>query len=175
MESHSTYKYPDGKLPTTYKQYGFKPIKTIAFDSKYYIDDRGQAAYDDLLNEWKRQGWSEKLGFPDVVAMKWIGTEKERINASKRVFDEDFEGFGRSKTTNDISPTEEAYGQSVQSSSRRTRVSGENNGRRDSGNLRDDNGGSQSNRIGTDATALKNLTPTQLRNINLGALPKGVQ
>jgi hypothetical protein len=168
-------KYPDGKLPTTYKQYGFKPIKTIAFDSKYYIDDRGQAAYDDLLNEWKRQGWSEKLGFPDVVAMKWIGTEKERINASKRVFDEDFEGFGRSKTTNDISPTEEAYGQSVQSSSRRTRVSGENNGRRDSGNLRDDNGGSQSNRIGTDATALKNLTPTQLRNINLGALPKGVQ
>jgi hypothetical protein len=168
-------KYPDGKLPTTYKQYGFKPIKTIAFDSKYYIDDRGQAAYDDLLNEWKRQGWSEKLGFPDVVAMKWIGTEKERINASKRVFDEDFEGFGRSKTTNDISPTEEAYGQSVQSSSRRTRVSGENNGRRDSGNLRDDNGGSQSNRIGADATALENLTPTQLRNINLGALPKGVQ
>jgi hypothetical protein len=168
-------KYPDGKLPTTYKQYGFKPIKTIAFDSKYYIDDRGQAAYDDLLNEWKRQGWSEKLGFPDVVAMKWTGTAKERVNASKRVFDEDFEGFGRSKTTNDISPTEEAYGQSVQSSSRRTRVSGENNGRRDSGNLRDDNGGSQSNRIGTDATALKNLTPTQLRNINLGALPKGVQ
>jgi hypothetical protein len=168
-------KYPDGKLPTTYKQYGFKPIKTIAFDSKYYIDDRGQAAYDDLLNEWKRQGWSEKLGFPDVVAMKWTGTAKERVNASKRVFDEDFEGFGRSKTTNDISPTEEAYGQSVQSSSRRTRVSGENNGRRDSGNLRDDNGGSQSNRIGADATALENLTPTQLRNINLGALPKGVQ
>lgn len=168
-------KHKDGKLPEIYEQYGFRPIKTIAFDSKYYIDDRGQAAYDDLLRQWRREGWDESQGFPDVVAMKWIGTEKERINASKRVFDEDFKGFGPGQDQSVIPEATQSSKQGVQSSSGETRVSGENNGRRDSGNLRDDNGGSQSNRIGTDATALENLTPTQLRNINLGALPKGVQ
>jgi len=168
-------KYPDGFLPETYEEYGFKPIKSIAFDSKYYISERGQAAYDDLIRQWKIEGWDESMGMPEVVAMKWTGTDKERIDATRRVFDKSWEGFGGSKASGNNGPSTKAHGQRSSSSSGEKRISGEGDGGRDSRNLRDDNGSSQSNRIGTDTERLKNLTDIQLDNLGLGALPKGVQ
>ena len=168
-------KFPKGKLNTIYKRYGFKPIKSIAFDSKYYINERGQAAYDDLIRQWKVEGWDESMGMPEVVAMKWTGTDKERIDATRRVLDKSWEGFGGSKASVNNGPSTKAYGQRSSSSSGEKRISGEGDGGRDSRNLRNDNGSSQSNRIGTDTERLKNLTDIQLDNLGLGALPKGPQ
>ena len=169
-------KFPKGKLNTIYKTYGFKPIKSIAFDSKYYISERGQAAYDDLIRQWKIEGWDESMGMPDVVAMKWTGTDKERIDATRRVFDKSWEGFGGSKASGNNGPSTKAYGQRSSGTSRRGGgESGEDIRSGDNRNLRDDNGSSQSNRIGADTERLKNLTDIQLDNLGLGALPKGPQ
>ena len=168
-------KYPDGFLPETYAKYGFKPIKSIAFDSKYYISERGQAAYDDLIRQWKIDGWDESMGMPEVVAMKWTGTDKERINATRRVLDKSWEGFGKGKTLGDNGASTKAHGLYTSGSSGEARIGGKSDGGRNNRNLRDDNGSSQSNRIGTDTERLKKLTDIQRENLGLGALPKGVQ
>ena len=169
-------KFPKGKLNTIYKRYGFKPIKSIAFDSKYYINERGQAAYDDLIRQWKVEGWDESMGMPDVIAMKWTGTEKDRIDATRRVFDKSWKGFGRPKASGNNGPSTVAHGRSSSGTSRRGGgESGEDIRSGDSGNLRNDNGSSKSNRIGIDTERLTNLTDVQLENLGLGALPKGPQ
>ena len=116
------------------------------------------------------------MGMPDVVAMKWTGTDKERIDATRRVFDKSWEGFGGSKASVNNGPSTKAHGQRSSGTSRRGGgESGEDIRSGDNRNLRDDNGSSQSNRIGTDTERLKNLTDIQLDNLGLGALPKGVQ
>ena len=87
-------KFPAGFLPATYGNYGFDEVTRIPFSKEFYISDRGQNAYDDLLRQWRSEGWDESKGFPDVVLMKWSGTDADRANASTKVFEEGFEGFG---------------------------------------------------------------------------------
>ena len=101
--------------------------------------------------------------------------KRRKYHGIRRVFDKSREGFGGSKASGNNGPSTKAYGQRSSSSSGEKRISGEGDGGRDSRNLRNDNGSSQSNRIGTDTERLKNLTDIQLDNLGLGALPKGVQ
>ena len=159
-------RFPEGFLPNVYGGYGFKELKRIPFSKEYYIEERGQAAYDDLLRQWRSEGWDESQGFPDVVLMKWSGTDEQRANASQRVFEQGFEGFGAGKDVGSI----RSAGQNVESSVQTTsgsQASGSNIGSGDTGPVRPSGGASKPSRIRSAATEVKQLTPEQRRNLGL--------
>lgn len=158
--------FPEGFLPNVYNNYGFQEVKRIPFSKEFYIEERGQDAYDDLLRQWRSEGWNESDGMPDVVLMKWSGNDAERANASQKVFNEDFEGFGATETTDFV---KEAIGTS-QSSTRavtEAQISGANIGSGDTGSIRSGGGTPQSSSIRRAAAELKTLTPEQRRNLGL--------
>jgi len=159
-------KFPDGFLPKIYKDYGFKEIKRIPFDKEYYVAERGKDAYDDLLRQWRSEGWTESEGFPDVTLMKWSGTNEQRRNASKRVFDEDFEGFRSEPSRGFIPKASGDVGQVSRESSGR-KASGPDNGRGDSGQLRGDSGSRQPTGIRSVTKEIEQLTPLQRKNLGL--------
>ena len=74
-------KHPIGFLPTLYAEFGFEIVATVPFDSKYYTPTRLK----DAENYWAETGWNkERDGYPDVVIMKWRGTEDDRANVTRR-------------------------------------------------------------------------------------------
>ena len=162
--------YPDGFLPNVYGGYGFEEVKRIPFSKEYYISDRGQAAYDDLLRQWKSDGWTEDMGFPDVVAMKWKGLESERANAAKAVFNKDFRGFGGGKDSGTFPAPENISKSGIRQADETQGISGQDFGRRNTGGLLASAGSSKPNRIRAAATEIDNLLPSQRRN--LGLLPR---
>ena len=159
-------RFPDGFLPNIYGGYGFEELKRIPFSKEYYIEERGQAAYDDLLKQWRSEGWDESKGFPDVVLMKWRGTDEQRANASQRVFDEGFQGFGSGQAPSIISASREASGSSTLSPSG-SKASGSNIGSRDTRPIRSSGRPSKSTGIRSAASELKNLTLEQRKNLGL--------
>ena len=159
-------KFPDGFLPKVYGDYGFEEIKRIPFSKDYYIEERGQTAYNDLLKQWKSEGWSEDKGFPDVILMKWSGTNEQRRNASKRVFEADFKGFGSEKTSGVVSEARTSSGRIANKTSGQ-KASGPDNGRGNTGQLRGDSGSRQPTGIRAVADEIDNLTPLQRKNLGL--------
>jgi len=159
-------RFPEGFLPNVYGGYGFKELKRIPFSKEYYIEERGQAAYDDLLRQWRSEGWDESQGFPDVVLMKWSGTDEQRANASQRVFEQGFEGFGAGKDVGSIRSAGQNVEPSVQTTSG-SQASGSNIGSGDTGPVRPSGGASKPSRIRSAATEVKQLTPEQRRNLGL--------
>ena len=159
-------RFPEGFLPNVYGGYGFKEVKRIPFSKEFYIEERGKAAYEDLLRQWRAEGWDESKGFPDVVLMKWSGTDAQRADASQRVFNEDFKGFGSTEVTDLVAEA----GGTPQSSSGEivgTQVSRQNIGSGDTGAVRSGSGASQSSSIRSAATELRQLTPEQRKNLGL--------
>ena len=71
--------------------------------------------------------------------MKWSGTNEQRRNASKRVFDEDFEGF-RSEPSRGLIPKASGDVGQVSRESYGQKASGPDIGRGDTGQLRGDSG-----------------------------------
>ena len=120
--------HPDGFLNNLYGGYGFEEIKRVPFSKEFYIEDRGQKAYDDLLRQWRSEGWDESQGFPDVVLMKWKGTDEQRTNASQKVFDKNFQGFGTGENIGSIRSAGSDLEPSVQTTSGQE-TSGQNNRR----------------------------------------------
>jgi hypothetical protein len=159
-------RFPEGFLPNVYGGYGFKELKRIPFSKEYYIEERGQAAYDDLLRQWRSEGWDEGQGFPDVVLMKWSGTDEQRANASQRVFEQGFEGFGAGKDVGSIRSAGQNVEPSVQTPSG-SQASGSNIGSGDTGPVRPSGGSSKPSRIRSAATEVRQLTPEQRRNLGL--------
>ena len=159
-------KFPDGFLNSMYGNAGFEEIKRIPFSKEYYIEERGQAAYDDLLRQWRSEGWDESQGFPDVVLMKWRGTDDQRTNASTRIFDADFEGFGTGADIGSIKSSGQDFEQSLSSSSGQ-QTAGQNIGSGNIGSVRTGNRTPVSNRLRTTVDELKGLTPLQRRNLGL--------
>jgi len=159
-------KFPDGFLNSMYGNAGFEEVKRIPFSKEYYIEERGQAAYDDLLKQWRSEGWDESQGFPDVVLMKWRGTDDQRTNASTRIFDADFEGFGTGADIGSIRSSGQDFEQSLSSASGQ-QTTGQNIGSRNIGSVRTGNRTPVSNRLRTTVDELKGLTPLQRRNLGL--------
>ena len=159
-------KFPDGFLNSMYGNAGFEEVKRIPFSKEYYIEERGQAAYDDLLKQWRSEGWDESQGFPDVVRMKWRGTDDQRTNASTRIFDADFEGFGTGADIGSIKSSGQDFEQSV-SSSTGQQTTRQNIGSGNTGSVRTGNRTPVSNRLRTTVDELKGLTPLQRRNLGL--------
>lgn len=165
-------RFPDGFLPSTYGNYGFDEVTRIPFSKEFYIEDRGQNAFDDLTRQWRAEGWDESKGFPDVVLMKWRGTDADRANASAKVFEQGFEGFGAGENFG----SHRAAGQNVGSgllSTAEGRPGGGDLGRGDTGAVRTGSGAYQPHRLRGAAETLTNLTPLQRKN--LGLLTIGAQ
>ena len=159
-------KFPEGFLPNVYNNYGFNEVKRIPFSKEFYIEERGQDAYDDLLRQWRSEGWNESDGMPDVVLMKWSGKDAERTNASQRVFDEGFSGFGSGEDIGSIKSARQNSQPSLQAATK-SQDNGQNIGRGDRGSIRTGNRTPQSSSIRKAATELKTLTPEQRRNLGL--------
>lgn len=159
-------RHPKGFLPDVYGSYGFDEIRRIPFSKEFYIAERGEDAYADLLRQWRSEGWDESQGFPDVVLMKWRGTDAERSGAAQRVFEESFAGFGEGAAPDVVA----AAGGTPQSSLRSTSGSqavGPDNGRGDTGPIRDDRGSRQPSGIRGAAAEVMGLSPLQRRNLGL--------
>jgi hypothetical protein len=151
-------RFPQGFLPSTYGNYGFDEVTRIPFSKEFYIEDRGQNAFDDLTRQWRSEGWDESKGFPDVVLMKWRGTDADRANASAKVFEQGFEGFGAGENIGSIRST----GQNVKSgllATTQPQGGGPDIGRGDTGSARTGGGAYQPHRLRGAAETLTNLTP----------------
>ena len=74
--------------------------------------------------------------------MKWSGTDEQRRNASKRVFEAGFEGFGTEQSRGIIPKASGDTGQVSRSPSGQ-KASGSDNGRGNTGQLRGDSGSRQ--------------------------------
>ena len=158
--------HPQGFLNNLYGGYGFEEIKRVPFSKEFYIEDRGQNAYDDLLRQWRSEGWDESQGFPDVVLMKWKGTDGQRANASQKVFDKNFQGFGTGENIGSIRSAGSDFESSVQTSSKQ-QISGQNNGQRDRGTIQSGDGSPISSRLRGTLDEFQNLTSLQRRNLGL--------
>jgi len=159
-------RFPQGFLPSTYGNYGFDEVTRIPFSKEFYIQDRGQDAFDDLTRQWRSEGWDENKGFPDVVLMKWRGTDAERENAGTKVFEQGFEGFGSGQDFGSVRST----GQNVEPGLLSTiegRPEGADIGRGDTGPVRASGGPYQPHRLRGAAETLTNLTPLQRKNLGL--------
>jgi len=158
--------HPDGFLNNLYGGYGFEEIKRVPFSKEFYIEDRGQKAYDDLLRQWRSEGWDESQGFPDVVLMKWKGTDEQRRNASQRVFEKGFEGFG-SGTTRGVVAKARGTSRQGAGSSDGQKASGQNNRRGNTGTVQSGGGSPISSRLRGALDEYENLTSLQRRNLGL--------
>jgi len=159
-------RFPQGFLPSTYKNYGFDEVTRIPFSKEFYIEDRGQDAFDDLIRQWRSEGWDESKGFPDVVLMKWRGTDADRANAGTKVFEPDFEGFGAKEDLGSL----RSAGQTPESgvlSAVEGKAGKPDLGRGDTGPARAGGGAYQPHRLRGAAETLRNLTPLQRKNLGL--------
>lgn len=159
-------KFPEGFLPSVYGRYGFNEVKRIPFSKEYYIEERGQEAFDDLIKQWRSEGWDESQGYPDVVLMKWKGTDADRENASKKVFQASFEGFGSGEARGVVAEARGASGQSVRASDGQ-QISGQDNRSGNPRSVRSDSGSHKSTGIRGAATELGLLSPLQRKNLGL--------
>jgi len=158
--------HPDGFLNNLYGGYGFEEIKRVPFSKEFYIQDRGQDAYDDLLRQWRSEGWDESQGFPDVVLMKWKGTDEQRRNASQRVFEKGFEGFGSGTTRGVVAKARGTSRQGARSPDGQE-TSGQNNRRGNTGAVQSGGGSPISSRLRGALDEYENLTSLQRRNLGL--------
>ena len=98
--------------------------------------------------------------------MKWNGTNEQRRNASKRVFEADFKGFRSGKTSGVVSEARASSGRIANKPSGQ-KASGPDNGRGNTGQLRGDSGSRQPTGIRAVADVIDNLTPLQRKNLGL--------
>ena len=137
-----------------------------SFNKEEYIDKKGNIVYNDLIHQWRSEGWDESKGFPDVLLMKWSGTDGQRKNASKRVFEESFEGFGSGEGRG-IIPQTSGDARQISGAASGQQTDGSNIGRSNIGQARNNSGPRKPNRIRKAATELGALTPLQRQNLGL--------
>lgn len=72
----TSQRFPAGFLPTLYNEYGFQEVGRVPADPQYVTDDHKYA--------WKQFGWKEGDKLPDIVLMKWKGTDEQRKGLLER-------------------------------------------------------------------------------------------
>ena len=119
--------HPKGFLPNYYSEFGFNELGRVKFDPKYVRDAEfggSEQKYKRLVAQWKKSGWDESLGFPDLVIMKWQGNDAIRPNATRRFLEEGSQGFRNRITRRTVRTARNQSGQSVAGSTGRTQQSG---------------------------------------------------
>ena len=105
-------KNPKGFLPKYYSQFGFRELERVPFEEKYVRDPKfggSERKYKALISQWKKSGWDESMGTPDLVIMKWRGDDNDRPNAVRNYVGQSVESFG-TKDTGIVARTEEKFG-----------------------------------------------------------------
>lgn len=103
--------HPKGFLPNYYNEFGFKELGRVKFDPKYVREEAfggSEQKYKRLLAQWRKSGWDESLGFPDLTIMKWQGNDAIRSKATRRFLEEGSQGF-RNRDTADFIGTAENF------------------------------------------------------------------
>ena len=72
-------RHPNGYLPDTYGKFGFEEVARTKFDKSYSTPRE----LEDLKKVWSDNGWNESDGFPDIVIMKWRGSDELRQGATR--------------------------------------------------------------------------------------------
>lgn len=98
-------KYPDGFLPSLYKQFGFEVVGTIPFSEEYHSATK----LADMKKLWKDAGWDESLGYPPIALMKWRGTDEQRKGLKDRYIEESTASILKGRTEQ----SDSAAGESV--------------------------------------------------------------
>tara|TARA_E500000331_G_scaffold49821_1_gene42856 strand:+ start:1183 stop:3351 length:2169 start_codon:yes stop_codon:yes gene_type:complete len=166
-------KYPNGYLPDLYGKYGFDVISEVPFDKDMFVKENGQNAFDDLVFQWRKDGWDESKGFPPVVVMEFKGNQNVRKNATTEFFKGGLSNF-RGEKTSGIATTARGFsksgsGKGFQSSQGSGIL---NNFGRNTGAVRDGNARNIPVKPAEIAKGILELTPEQIRNLQLN--PKEV-
>jgi hypothetical protein len=159
--------HPDGFLPGYYSEFGFEVEARVPFSQKVYLEDHTIHEYNDMLHQWKKDGWVESDGYPDVVMMRWSGTDADRAGSSQRIFSEgqahprpeDTQLNTGAKQPSTVGADEPLAGKG--------RQRGPGNASVDNGSLRAGDGTPVPGRSSQAVTGLLNLTDTQAKNIGI--------
>ena len=161
-------KYPNGFLPDLYGDYGFEVISEVPFDKDMFIEMNGQNAFDDLLFQWRKDGWDESKGFPPVVVMEFKGNNDVRKNGTIEFFKGNITNFGGGKDYGFITTAEGILGAGSSQSVRASQGSGIlNQFGRNTGAVRTSDSGNISLKPSRIAEGILNLTPEQIRNLQI--------
>ena len=162
-------KNPNGFLPKYYSQFGFREVERIPFDEKYVRNPKfggSERKYKALISQWRKSGWDESMGNPDLVIMKWRGNDNDRPNAVRDYVGQSVESFG-AKDTGIVTRTEEKLGTRFDGSSGGQQLSsGTSIGSGDRGGLLGD-GSVLSSRFNRAIREIPSLTTTEQRALGL--------
>lgn len=84
-------RFPDGFLPSLYREFGFEVVGEVPFAKEYYSPQK----LADAERFWREStpGWDPaKDGYPPVVIMKWRGSDEERAGILDRYLRSGSEG-----------------------------------------------------------------------------------
>jgi hypothetical protein len=156
-------KYSDGFLPSLYAEFGFEIVERMPFD----LTKSTALELADMKNAWRQDGWDESKGLPDLVIMKWRGTDEQRQNARQRWID-GAEGSADSiispATAKSNREAKKVYGEAV--SDANGQAGREGNGSSDTGSLRASER-TISGRLRDVLKELDGLTDSERRNLGL--------
>ena len=160
--------YPNGFLPDLYGKYGFEVISEVPFDKDMFIKENGQNAFDDLLFQWRKDGWDESKGFPPVVVMEFKGNNDVRKNGTIEFFKGNITNFGGGKDYGFITTAESLLGAGSRQSVRASQSSGilDQFGR-NTGSVRTSDARNISLKPSKIAEGILNLNPEQIRNLQI--------
>lgn len=91
-------KHPKGFLPEYYSQFGFEEVERIPFKEEFVRKPEhggSERKYQALLKQWRDSGWVESMGYPDMVIMKWRGSDDDRANAVRNYVEQSGGSVGR--------------------------------------------------------------------------------
>jgi hypothetical protein len=154
-------KYPAGFLPTYYRRFGFEEVGRSKFDLSYFKDNPN--GLKDLERFWSSTGWKKGDAYPDVVFMKWRGTDADRSSFTRRYLDGGAASLFEGRVSDNVAAA-------------RADILGDSGGRIDgqsdavsSGDrgLQGDAGRVPLTATGTALAELKGLSDTALRNFGL--------
>jgi len=155
-------KHPNGFLPDTYARFGFEAIESIAFDPKYVTKQQLK----DLKKLWADNGWNESDGYPDIVIMKWRGSDELRRNATQNFDRAGSEGFDSGAATGVTASATRADGYGVKQPTQDS-LSGRVDGGDDGGQLRNGDGTRSSSRAHSAIREVLGLADSELKNLGV--------
>lgn len=80
--------YPNGFLPALYSAFGFEVVGRVPFNPEFFSGN-----LKDAEAFWEKSKWNRDDGYPDVVVMRWKGTDADRKGILERYLRSGLEGL----------------------------------------------------------------------------------
>ena len=155
-------RHPNGYLPDTYGKFGFEEVARTKFDQSYSTPRE----LEDLKKVWSDNGWNESDGYPDIVVMKWRGSDDLRQNATRRFDAEDFRGADNNPARGSVAKAD-AIDRGRDLGSTEEPLSGAANLGNDTGSVRASDGSRGSSRAHSAVREALDLDDTDLSNLGV--------